>query len=103
MRGKLPDLDIAERIQHLQQAQQAFETAGYAERQTVALSNLAIAYMDLGLYPHSRRLQSEVVEMDRAMGAKAGVTYDLGNLIQPENLSVSSGGTTPARVCNARP
>ncbi|HMX74058.1 MAG TPA: hypothetical protein PKE35_07385, partial [Anaerolineales bacterium] len=78
------DLDIAERIQHLQQAQQAFETAGYAERQTVALSNLAIAYMELGLYPHSSRLQSEVVEMDRAMGAKVGVAYDLGNLIQPE-------------------
>jgi len=78
------DTDLAERIQHTQQALGAFETAGYKERQTVALSNLAVAYMELGLYPHVRRLTNEVIEMDRAMGAKVGLAYDLGNSISTE-------------------
>src|SRR6185503_7185339 len=34
------DADIAEAIQHAQQAHQAFETAGYVERQATALGNL---------------------------------------------------------------
>ncbi len=78
------DADLAERIQHLQQAKQAFETAGYAERQAIVLSNLALAYLELGLYSHSRRLGNEVVEMTRAMGAKLGLTYALGNILVPE-------------------
>ena len=78
------DADLAERIQHLQQAKQAFETAGYAERQAIVLSNLAIAYIELGLYSHSRRLENEVVEITRAMGAKLALTYALGNILVPE-------------------
>ena len=72
------DTDIAERIQHTQQALIAFETAGYADRQNIALGNLALGYLELGLYPHARRLQNEVIETNRAMGAKVGLTYGVG-------------------------
>ena len=78
------EADTAERILLTQQAQQALEIAGYAERQAVVLGNLALAYMELGLYPHSRRLQNEVIETGRAMGAKVGLTYGVGNIIVPE-------------------
>ncbi|HLA08539.1 MAG TPA: hypothetical protein VJ022_13915, partial [Anaerolineales bacterium] len=80
----LTDVDIHERIQHTQQALQAFEMAGYIERQTIALGNLALTYLELGLYPHSRRLQSEVVETTRDMGAKLSLAYGLGNLSEVE-------------------
>ncbi len=80
------DVDLAERIGHLQRASQAFETAGYIERQATALGNLANAYRDLGLYPHARRLTSEAMEVDRRMGGKVGLAYDLGNLFTTEIL-----------------
>ena len=44
----ITDADIAEHFQHLQQAKQAFETAGYAERQAVALGNLALTIVNWG-------------------------------------------------------
>ena len=75
------DSDIAERISHLQQALQAFESAGYIERRAVILGNLALAFMDLGLYPHANRLQNEVLSMYRSIGARGGLTYAVGNLI----------------------
>jgi len=78
------DADFAERIQHLQQALDAFETAGYKERHAVALANLALAYMELGLYPHSRRLVSEVIEMTRVMGAKLLLIHALQNITDVE-------------------
>jgi len=89
------DVDIAERIQHSQLMLEAFETAGYAERQSVALGNLALSYSDLGLYPHSRRLQNQVVNMNRAMGAKLGLAYALGNLISAD---IFLGAFEPARL-----
>jgi tetratricopeptide (TPR) repeat protein len=78
------DVDIADRIQHLHRSHDAFEIAGYVERQSVALANLALAYFDLGLYPHSLRLQNEHAEIDRAIGAKLGLTYALANSIETE-------------------
>ncbi|MBK7317145.1 hypothetical protein [Candidatus Villigracilis affinis] len=64
------DVDIAEQIQHYQHAKSAFETAGYVERQGAVMGNLGNTYGELGLHPHGRRLQRELVEIDRAMGAK---------------------------------
>ncbi len=80
----LTDVDLAERILHTQQAIQAFETAGYADRQAVVLGNLALTYSELGLYLHTRRLCGETIEMNRSMGTKVGLTYGLGNIIIPE-------------------
>ncbi len=80
----LIDVDIAERIQHTQQATLAFEKAGYKERMGIAIGNLALVYWELGLYPHSARLQSEVVEINRDMGAKLSLAYGLANLVDVE-------------------
>ncbi len=89
------DVDIADRLRHLQQAYQAFETAGYKDRQVMALGNLCIAYSDLGLYPHAHRLTETVVEMDREMGAKLGLAYALGNLAE---IEIRLGALDPART-----
>ncbi len=78
------DMDIAERIKHLQQASRAFETAGYIDRQAVILSNLSLAYMDLGLYPHAHRIAFSTLEMNRWMGTRLGLAYALGNLSEIE-------------------
>jgi GAF domain-containing protein len=78
------DENITERMQHLQQALQAFEAAGYAERRAVTLINLGLTYDELGLYPHACRLQREAVEAARAMGAKVTTTYGLTNLVDAE-------------------
>jgi GAF domain-containing protein/DNA-binding response OmpR family regulator/tetratricopeptide (TPR) repeat protein len=75
------DVDIAEQIQHYQQAKNAFETAGYVERQGAVIGNLANTYGELGLHAHVRRLRREGVERDRAMGAKLGLTVGLMGLI----------------------
>jgi GAF domain-containing protein/anti-sigma regulatory factor (Ser/Thr protein kinase) len=82
----LTGMDIAERIGHLQHALQAFEKAGYIERQATVLTNLGLAYFELGLYPRAFRLQKEVVEMNRRMGAKVGLTYAIGNMLDAEIL-----------------
>ena len=78
------DVDIADRIQHLQQATQAYEAAGHAERRVVALANLALTYLELGLYSHSHRIQTEIIEIMHTMGSKVGLTYGLSNIIEPE-------------------
>jgi len=78
------DVDIADTIQHLQQAGRAFESAGYAERQAMILINHGNAYHDLGLYPHALRLTNAAAEMYRAMGAKLGLAYALSNLAEIE-------------------
>jgi PAS domain S-box-containing protein len=78
------DTDIAVRLQHLQQAQRAFDTSGYQDRQAIILGNLSVSYGDLGLYSHARRLTQTVVEMNRAMGARLGLAYALGNMADIE-------------------
>ncbi|MGA2505457.1 MAG: GAF domain-containing protein [Anaerolineales bacterium] len=76
--------DLVENIQYGQQAIQAFEKAGYEERRAAALGNLGTLYAELGLYPHSRRLIIEGLEMNKRMGAIAGLAYGLGNLVDIE-------------------
>ena len=76
----LTDTDLAERIQHIQQALQAFEAAGYKDRQAVVLNNLALIYTELGLYHHGVRLFLEVIKMTRAMGARVAMAYAIGNI-----------------------
>ena len=78
------DVDLAENMLDSQRALSAFESAGYAERRAVALSNLANVYLDLGLYPHSRRLHSEVAELARGMGAKLALAAALINQSEAE-------------------
>ena len=80
------DVDIAEQIQHYQQAKVAFETVGYVDRQDALMGNLANTYSYLGLYAHVRRLLRESIAQGRAMGAKIALIVGLGNLIETETI-----------------
>ena len=78
--------DIAGNIRYFQQALQAFELAGYVERQVGILNNIGTAYSDLGLYPHTIRLTTSARNIQQAIGAKLGLAYSLGNLADSETL-----------------
>ena len=78
------DTDIVDRLQHYQLAIQAFETAGYLERQSTSTGNLGFTYAALGLYMHARRLTIKALQMDRAMGNKLGLAYWIENLFDVE-------------------
>src|SRR5260221_632705 len=80
----LYQVDLANAVRIRQHAVQAFEKVGFIDRKQTALGNLALSYQELGLYPHTRRLQIEGVEMHRQMGTKVGLVYALGNLIGVE-------------------
>jgi tetratricopeptide (TPR) repeat protein len=89
------DTDIVENIRHRHRATQAFEMAGYAERRTVSLGNLANVYLELGLYHHARRLLAETIAANRDMGARLSLTYALGNLA---NAETNLGALDDARL-----
>src|SRR5947207_351275 len=78
------DPDIVQSNQPLRRATRAFEAAGYAERWTVALGNLAIRYDNLGLHHHANRLHAEIVPMIRTMGAKQRLANALTNMVATE-------------------
>ncbi|MCB9146078.1 MAG: GAF domain-containing protein [Anaerolineales bacterium] len=80
----LNDTDMADAIQHLQQARKYFKSAGYVERQAIVLGNLANVYDQLGLYSQSQRLNLEVIELTRAIQAKVVLVTALVNIIAPE-------------------
>jgi len=82
----LVEIDIAKTIEYRQHAIEAFEKAGYIDRRQAARGNLALVYLELGLYPHTLRLQKEVMELNRRIGAKVGLIYALGNLAGAEVL-----------------
>ena len=89
------EIDLTQNMARLQQAIRAFEAAGYAERRAGVLGNLANAYLDLGLYSHSRRLQTELVELNRRMGTKLALIYALNNL---STVEVRLGALAAARL-----
>src|SRR5687767_13907141 len=63
----LTDVDIADNVQHIQWARQAYESAGYTERIASAIVNLSNAYYFLGLYSHAIRMLGESVSKLRAI------------------------------------
>ena len=89
------DDDLADNIRHLQQAAQAFERAGYVDRGLVVVANLALVYRELGLHRHAYRLQQDVVERSRRMGANVTLTYALGTLLM---ASLELGNSDAARL-----
>jgi signal transduction histidine kinase/CheY-like chemotaxis protein/tetratricopeptide (TPR) repeat protein len=78
--------DIAERIRHRHRAVEAFEAAGYVERQCGALGNLSIAHLELGLYSRARRLNVQQANDARRMGAAVSLAYALGNRLEIDVL-----------------
>ena len=87
--------DIAERQQLLQQAVQAFERAGYIERRTTVMGNLCLALAELGLYQHAFRQAEQLVELTRRMGARHGLTLQLGGML---GFEVLNGDVQTARA-----
>lgn len=76
--------DLAKNLDLYNQARQAFERAGYLDRQTVIKSNLANAYSALGLFHRARRLYNEAIELNRRIGTRLGVAIGMGNLAATE-------------------
>ncbi|MEO6409554.1 MAG: GAF domain-containing protein, partial [Burkholderiaceae bacterium] len=76
------DIAAAMRLRH--EAAEAFGRAGYVEQRTMMVGNLATSYHELGLYHHACRLQGEVAETARAIGARGLLTYALGNQLDAE-------------------
>ncbi|MGH8801436.1 MAG: GAF domain-containing protein, partial [Casimicrobiaceae bacterium] len=63
--------DLATQLRLLSQSMAAFEAAGYVERQGVITYNLAITYLNLGLYRRARRTLRRVGEIYGRAGAKS--------------------------------
>ena len=89
------DIDLAERMEHLKWAFQAFKNAGYVERQATVLGNLALAYSALGLDFHARRLMVQAADINRKIGAKVGLAVSLLNLVE---TSIAMGDLDAARA-----
>lgn len=86
--------DIAERMKYSRQALQAFQTAGYIDRQNTALANLATLYSELGLYVHAYRLTSKTMKRNREIGVLSNLVYELANLF---SFELSIGRLASAR------
>ena len=67
--------DIAERLLLLQQADDAFERAGYHDRRAIVRFNLAAAFEELGLYRRSRREREALRDAALRVGATSGAAY----------------------------
>ncbi len=78
------DADIADAIRRRHAAREAFDRAGYVEQRSMMIGNVATSYDDLGLYHRALRLQTEVAETGRAIGARGLLTYALGNQFSAE-------------------
>src|SRR5262249_3770461 len=89
------DPDIAQSIKCLRQATRAFEAAGYGERRSVALGNLAIRYDELGLHHHAQRLHAEIIALSRTMGAKLRLA---NALVNSTNTELCLGALDAARL-----
>ena len=74
------EVEIATSIRRLHEAILAFEAAGYVERRSAALGNLALTYGELGLFAHALRITSGVLEINRSVGAQLGLAVQLGNV-----------------------
>ena len=66
------EADIGTNLRLLNQAQAAFEAAGYLERQGMITTNLGIAYINLGLYRRGRRTLRKARDIYRRAGSAAG-------------------------------
>src|SRR5215470_6014576 len=86
--------DFAQAYRSIRQATQAFEAAGYVERRSVALGNLAIDYDELGLHHHADRLHVEIVPLTREIGARQRHANALVNWV---NTELSLGDFEAAR------
>nr|WP_316644572.1 GAF domain-containing protein [uncultured Roseateles sp.] len=72
------EADLAANLQGLQQADAAFERAGYVDRRMVVQSNIANAFNELGLYRRVLRLRQGLAEQQRRLGALVSLANSCG-------------------------
>ncbi|MFO1303894.1 MAG: GAF domain-containing protein [Burkholderiales bacterium] len=85
--------DIAERLRTLKQALEAFESAGYVDRQGVIIHNLGNVYSELGMTSRARRLYARAASIYR----KGGFLGQLGTTAWVlANLEKDSGHVSEA-------
>ena len=90
--------DIAERLLLLQQADDAFERAGYQERRAVVRFNLAGALEELGLYRRSLQEREALRDQALQVGATGGAAYACLALVK---LATWLGDAAAARAALA--
>ena len=74
--------DISKNLKRLKEARQAFESAGYLERQLTCTGNLSGNYGALGLQRRADRLLDEAVEISQQIGARLLYAYNLGGRVE---------------------
>ena len=86
--------DISKNLKRLKEARQAFERAGYLERQLTCTGNLSGNYGALGLRRRADRLLDAAVEISRQIGARLLYAYNLGGKVE---AAVVAGNAAAAR------
>ena len=76
--------DIAERMQLLQQAMQAYERSGQYARRAAAMGNTALVMGELGLYHHALSMAEETMALHRKFGARGLLRGGMGVVLLSE-------------------
>ena len=74
--------DIAERLDVLQQAETAFERAGYVYGRMAVLGNLSLTLAELGLWRHACRLGEQCMAVSERSGAPLNLALELGAVLK---------------------
>nr|MCU0923635.1 GAF domain-containing protein [Burkholderiaceae bacterium] len=74
--------DIAERLQVLRQAAEAFERAGNQFGRSMVLGNLSLTFAELGLWRHACRLGEQCMSIAKRIGARLNVALEMGAVLK---------------------
>ena len=74
--------DIAERLQVLRQAEEAFERAGNQFGRSMVLGNLSLTFGELGLWRHACRLGEQCMSIAERIGARLNVALEMGAVLK---------------------
>jgi len=90
--------DLSAVLQGFRQAEAAFQRAGYVERCALVRSNIANAYVELGLYRHALQLRQANARLQRELGALAGLANTLASLA---DIAIQLGDYAAAEAARA--
>jgi len=90
--------DLSAVLQGFRQAEAAFQRAGYVERCALVRSNVANAYVELGLYRHALQLRQANARLQRELGALAGLANTLASLA---DIAIQLGDYAAAETARA--
>ncbi|MEJ6002045.1 GAF domain-containing protein [Paucibacter soli] len=90
--------DLSAVLQGFRQAEAAFQRAGHVERCALVRSNIANAYVELGLYRHALQLRQANARLQRELGALAGLANTLASL---GDIAIQLGDYAAAEAARA--